>query len=587
LFLSATTVDADAVYLEAPDDPPAPTRAIDDPTARSVSRRVQVGPYISVQVNVDDDGFNIVGDAANEPSIAVNATNPDNIVIGWRQFDSVNSNFRQAGRAFSFDGGQSWSFPGVLTPGVFRSDPVLGTTSGGNLLYQSLKETFLMDVFTSADGGVNYGPPVQSFGGDKNWLAIDTSGGLGDGHVYGVWQRFFGCCGRDILTRSIDGGQNFQTPVDVSLSPLFGTMTVGPDGTLFVAGIEGTQTQDFSQFVVSHSTDAENPSQSPTFTGVRVEMGGSMELGGGPNPDGLLGQANVIVDRSDGPSRGHVYLLASVNPPGGDPLDVTIIRSEDGGDTWSSPVRVNNDTGNDYQWLAAADVALDGRIDAIWADTRNSGQANISELFYAWSYDGGRTWSGNAPITPSFDSFQGWPRQNKMGDYFTVVGGRESSSAAYAATFNGEQDVYYVRLFPDCNGNGVSDVTDIDNGDSVDADASGVPDECEAVGPMLAAPNPGVAGVSNDFAVSGAGAGAVVVFYVGGASGTSTINGCPGLTLNIGAARPFGFLIAGGNGDGVLSRNVPAQLAGRTLGFQAVDRTACEATNAVTFSFPQ
>ncbi|MEM9409959.1 MAG: hypothetical protein AAGA30_02530, partial [Planctomycetota bacterium] len=55
------------------------------------------GNFQSVQVNIDPSGNNIVGDAANEPSIALNPLDNDNMVIGWRQFDSINSNFRQAG----------------------------------------------------------------------------------------------------------------------------------------------------------------------------------------------------------------------------------------------------------------------------------------------------------------------------------------------------------------------------------------------------------------------------------------------------------------------------------------------------------
>ena len=93
---------------------------------------------ITTQVNVDVNGQNIVGDAANEPNIAVNPLNPNEILIGWRQFDNVSSNFRQAGRAYTFDGGQTWTFPGVIQPGIFRSDPVLDVDSSGNFYYNSL-----------------------------------------------------------------------------------------------------------------------------------------------------------------------------------------------------------------------------------------------------------------------------------------------------------------------------------------------------------------------------------------------------------------------------------------------------------------
>ena len=47
------------------------------------------GPFTSFQVNVDANGNNIVGDAANEPSISVDPTDGNKIAIGWRQFDSL------------------------------------------------------------------------------------------------------------------------------------------------------------------------------------------------------------------------------------------------------------------------------------------------------------------------------------------------------------------------------------------------------------------------------------------------------------------------------------------------------------------
>jgi hypothetical protein len=141
------------LYRETPDDPPAPRAVRDDSNSRSSGARVGAGPYVSVQANVDALGQNIVGDAANEPSIAVDPTNPASIVIGWRQFDTIASNFRQAGWAFSTDAGATWDFPGVLTPGVFRSDPVLGADTGGNVFYQSLDDGFSVQVFKSLDAG--------------------------------------------------------------------------------------------------------------------------------------------------------------------------------------------------------------------------------------------------------------------------------------------------------------------------------------------------------------------------------------------------------------------------------------------------
>jgi len=491
---------------ETLDQPPAKESPRDDLAARSSGLRMQTGPYVSVQVNVDALGHNIVGDAANEPSIAVNPANPGNMVIGWRQFNSVTSNFRQAGWAYSFDKGTTWTFPGVLTPGTFRSDPVLDVDASGVFFYQSLKSNFTLDVFKSTNGGVSWGAPVPSFGGDKNWFVIDRTGGPGHGFQYGIWQRFSSCCGTNVLTRSVDGGQSYAAPVPVFTSPTFGTLAVGPDGTLFATGVDGTTTQDFDHFVLARSTNVPDPGVPPNLVGSRIDLGGSMALGGEPNPGGLLGQGNVATDQSNGATRGNVYVMASVAIDGFDPMDVNFVRSVDGGQGFSAPVRVNDDpaVATAWHWLAAEAVAPNGRIDAIWFDTRDSGMSNLSRLYYAYSWDAGATWSPNVPVSPTFNSLIGWPQQSKMGDYSGIVSDASGADVAYAATFNGEQDVYYVRLFPDCNGNGVSDVDDLAAHVSQDCNLSHVPDECEAAPACIGAGRVPDAGLTIDKAAGGA-----------------------------------------------------------------------------------
>ena len=472
---------AERVYeAERPDDLPG-TPASANAFARSPGLRLRFETYVSVQVNVDSQGNNISGDAANEPSIAVNPLNPANKVIGWRQFNTIASNFREAGWGYTFDSGDHWTFPGVLEPGVFRSDPSLDADSHGTFFYQSLRGNLRADVFRSTNGGVTWLPAVPEFGGDKNWLAVDRSGKPSDGFLYGIWQRFGGaCCGSNTFTRSTNGGASFQTPVPVSYFPVFGTLTVGPSAEVYATGIDGTFTQDASTYVVAKSTNAGNPAQTPVFTGSQVDMGGSMVVGAGPNPGGLLGQPNVFVNRVPGPRNGEVYVLGSVAGVAGvDPLDVHFIRSSDGGASWSTPTRVNDDVGDGWQWMAAGAAAPNGRLDAVWNDTRNSGAFYVCQLFYAYSWDGGATWSPNVAVSPLFDSSLGYPQQSKMGDYYTMVSDATGADVAYTATFNGEQDVYYLRVFPDCNGNGVSDVMDLDEDVSEDCDADHVPDECQ------------------------------------------------------------------------------------------------------------
>ena len=62
--------------------------------------------------------------------------------------------------------------------------------------------------------------------------------------------------------------------------------------------------------------------------------------------------------------------------------------------------------------------------------------------------DAGATWSASEALTPAFDPLLGWPQQDKLGDYYDMVSDDQGAHVAFAATFNGEQDVYYMRLEP-------------------------------------------------------------------------------------------------------------------------------------------
>ncbi|MGD8452364.1 MAG: hypothetical protein PVJ57_11145 [Phycisphaerae bacterium] len=409
--------------------------------------RVSRSGFVSVQVNVNAQGNNIIGDAANEPSLAVDPSNPSRMVVGWRQFDTISSDFRQAGYAYSHDGGQTWTFPGVIEPGVFRSDPVVDADSNGVFYYNSLtaneyQTDFWCHVYRSFDGGETWDTGTYAYGGDKQWQVIDTTGGVGDGNLYACWNRTYSACNGD-FTRSYDGAGTFRACTDLPGNPYWGTLAVGPDGELYVCGIG---------FTVLKSSTMQYPSVGTQWDFSRtVSLDGSMEMSAGPNPSGLLGQTWIAVDRTLGVTRGNVYLLCSVSrSSSSDPLDIMFARSTDGGSTWSAPVRVNDDPVNNgaWQWFGTMSVAPNGRIDAAWLDTREDPGGYDSALYYAYSADGGQTWSPNVAVTPTFNPHVGWPQQQKMGDYFDMTSDLGGAHLAYAATFNGEEDVYYVYLTP-------------------------------------------------------------------------------------------------------------------------------------------
>ncbi|MFZ3376438.1 MAG: dockerin type I domain-containing protein [Chthoniobacterales bacterium] len=416
------------------------------------------GSFTSYQVNVDQNGQNILGDAANECVISVDPTDGNKMVIAWRQFNNVTSNFRQGGWAYTTDAGVHWTFPGVLQNNVFRSDPVTKSDETGNFFYLSLQSNvqqsfFCDDLWRSTNGGqtwVEQSPDRGAGGGDKQWFTIDKTTGPGHGFQYQS-DDGINCSGGGVeFQRSTNGGVTWQSPINIPNSPIYGTLDVDTNGNLFVGGEGNT-------FFCERSSNAQIGGQTPTFDrSTAVNMGGDLGSGG-INGVGLTGMLFLAIDRSGGPTNNNIYMLASVVPPGRSTTDVMFVRSTDGGLTFSAPHKVNDDPVNPskWHWFGTFAVAPNGRLDAVWYDTRNAANNTDSQLFYSYSTDAGVTWSANVAVSNSFNPFEGYPNQNKIGDYITIVSDNIGGNVAYSATFNfnparnqHEEDVYYVRVAP-------------------------------------------------------------------------------------------------------------------------------------------
>src|SRR5581483_1253557 len=413
--------------------PPAPPRKIET-SPRMVS---QFGVFTSYQVNVDASGNNILGDAANEPSISVDPTDGNKMVIGWRQFNSIQSDFRQAGWGYTTDGGVHWTFPGVLENNVFRSDPVTHADEVGKFFYLSLQSDqnqsfFCDDVWHSTDGGQNWTQGGPGHGGDKQWFTIDKTGGPGHGFQYQFWSGFFPCDTGE-FNRSTDGGATWSTPMFLPNDTDTGALDVDSNGNLFIGGSDSS-----GQFRCLRSSDAQNGNPTITFDqNTLVDLDGFL-IQGGINGIGLCGQTFIAVDRSGTATNNNIYMLARVTPDFSSGTNVMFARSTDGGATFSPPHRINDDPVNPNKWhiFGTLSVAPNGRIDVVWLDTRNAANNTDCQLFYSWSIDGGVTWAPNVAASDSFSSQAGFPQNQKIGDYITIVSDNTGGNVAYTATFN-------------------------------------------------------------------------------------------------------------------------------------------------------
>jgi hypothetical protein len=457
--LAPTTTVSRTESLEKYDNPPAAARKTET-SPRMISK---LASFTSIQVNVDANHQNILGDAANECSISVSPLDRSKKTIGWRQFNDVSSNFRQGGWGYTTDGGANWTFPGVLENGVFRSDPVTNADELGNFFYLSLQSNvneafFCDDLWRSINGGQSWlllSGEKGAGGGDKQWFAIDKTSGPGHGFQYQS-DDGFNCSGGGVqFQRSTDAGVTWQSPVSIPNSPAYGTLDVDSNGNVFVGG------EGFSGFFCERSSNAQIAAQTPRFDqSTAVNLGGSLGSGG-INPAGLDGQTFLAIDHSGGATNNNVYMLASVVPNGRSTTDVMFARSTDGGLTFSAPKRINDDPVNPskWHWFGTFAVAPNGRLDAVWYDTRNAANNTDSQLYYSWSTDAGVTWAPNVAVSNAFNPFEGYPNQSKIGDYITLVSDNTGADVAYSATFNfnpsrsqHEQDVYYVRVAPTTSG---------------------------------------------------------------------------------------------------------------------------------------
>ena len=93
----------------------------------------------------------------------------------------------------------------------------------------------------------------------------------------------------------------------------WGTLDVDSNGNLFIGGVN----LNTNQIWCIRSTNAKNGAVVPTFDrSTAVNLGGHIAFSEPINPEGLVGQIFLAVDRSGTGTNNNVYMLASVQPTG-------------------------------------------------------------------------------------------------------------------------------------------------------------------------------------------------------------------------------------------------------------------------------
>lgn len=344
-------------------------------------------------------------DTQSETSIALGAGST--VIASFNDSgSSVNGAAHFTGYAVSLDGGVTWSDRGTFPASSEgdAGDPVLahGPAVGAlpETIYQSTLGFNTMDriqVFRSYDNGQTFQSPVNATPGfigsgdvmDKEWMAVDSHPGGGQGNVYVVWRHFSSNPpGAGIpygirFTRSTDGGaswgpnQGLLIASQGAYNVQGAFVTVGPDHAVYVFWLDQSAGWGAPNVIKMRKSTNQG-----TSFGAAVTV--SSLLGTGVNGDlGLFGgfRTASFPQAAVNPVTGAIYVTFNDRTSGSDRADIFFVQSNDGGATWSPRQRVNDDSTPHDQVFPALAVTPDGtrlfigfydrRLDAgnLWLDT--------------------------------------------------------------------------------------------------------------------------------------------------------------------------------------------------------------------------
>lgn len=428
-----------------------------------------------------------------EPYLAVNPTNPANMIAAWHQDRWSNGSGQSIGVAYTMDDGANWTQ--VIVPFTRCS----GATSGSAGDYERASDPWIsfgpdgtahlmvlasdnsvnenaMTVARSADGGATWSQPVfikrspaqdsvlRSPFNDKNSLTADP---YNENYVYATWTLFRTGVTDLMFARSTNGGRTWGpsipighfdavAPAELATFRQGAQVVVLPDGTLVNAfyrirfnevTLEVTREQAILRSRDKGRHWERLDSTVSSFARINAV---DPELGIPVRDSGEL--PDIAVNRATG----DLYIVwqdALANSAG--LAGLFIARSSDGGSTWSAPVRVNQGAPNAgiQAFLPAVAVNDAGTVGVLFYDFRYDvlGDDPLSTDVHLSLFNADLTFIDERRLTPESFDFRQMVLTGARGYFPGDYVGLDTDGSDFVAAFTMANNLGLPVDFPQDN----------------------------------------------------------------------------------------------------------------------------------------
>jgi hypothetical protein len=304
----------------------------------------------------------------------------------------------------SASGGASFTDQGALpssTAGDAGDPSLAANSSNGNVYFSTLgfSSSNVIQFFKSTNNGTSFSAPVNAAPGfsssnvlDKDWTTVDNFTGTGNGNIYTTYNDFtnFGFTDNGIfLSRSTNSGSSFTKigKITTSGNNVEGSnVVVGKDHAVYIFWWDANSSSE--QIKVRKSTNQGLTFGSITTVATLKTTGSDGDLGlttgtAGPTPN-LSFRTNAFPLAAVNPTNSqNLYVVYNdVGQASGDKADIFFTQSSNGGTTWTTPIKINNDTTTTDQWQPALAVTPDGtHIFITWYDRRNDSTNSLIDRY--------------------------------------------------------------------------------------------------------------------------------------------------------------------------------------------------------------